>query len=40
MPVSQWQITALGLAILVPTVLTALLLLRRQALVPSQLRAP
>jgi hypothetical protein len=40
MPVSQWQITALGLTILVPTVLTALLLLRRQALVPSQLRAP
>jgi hypothetical protein len=32
--------TSLGLAILVPTVLIALLLVRRQALVPSQLRAP
>ena len=40
MPISQWQITALGLVILVPTVLVALTLVRRQALVPSQLRAP
>jgi hypothetical protein len=34
------QIMCLGLAILAPTVLVALLLIRRQALVPSQLRAP
>jgi hypothetical protein len=40
MPLSQWQVTGLGLVILVPTVLIALLLVRRQALVPSQLRAP
>ena len=40
MPLSQWQITSLGLAILIPTVLIALLLIRRQALVPNQLRAP
>jgi TRAP-type uncharacterized transport system fused permease subunit len=40
MPISQLQITALGLAILIPTVLTALLLMKRQALVPSRLRAP
>ena len=40
MPISQLQITLLGLAILVPTVLIALLLIRRQALMPSQLRAP
>src|SRR5206468_6755822 len=39
MPVSQWQIMCLGLAILIPTVLVASLI-RRQALVPSQLRAP
>src|SRR6266436_3945418 len=40
MPISQMKITLLGLAILVPTVLVVLLLIRRQALVPSQLRAP
>ena len=40
MPLSQWQITSLGLAILIPTVLVALVLIRRQALVPNQLRAP
>jgi len=40
MPISQLQIMSLGLAILIPTVLIALLLIRRQALVPSQLRAP
>ena len=40
MPLSQWQITSLGLAILIPTVLLALVLIRRHALVPNQLRAP
>ena len=40
MPLSQWQITSLGLAILIPTVLIALVLMRRQPLVPNQLRAP
>ena len=40
MPLSQWQITSLGLAILIPTVLIALVLIRRQTLVPNQLRAP
>ena len=40
MPLSQLQVTLLGLAILAPTVLIALLLVRRQALVPNQLRAP
>jgi hypothetical protein len=40
MPLSQWQITLLGASILAPTVLIALLLMRRRALVPSQLRAP
>ena len=39
MPLSQLQITALGLAILAPTVLIATFLVRRQTLVPSQLRA-
>ena len=39
-PLSQLQVTLLGLAILAPTVLIALLLGRRQALVPNQLRAP
>jgi TRAP transporter 4TM/12TM fusion protein len=39
MPISQIQITLLGLAILVPTVLIALLLVRRHALLPSQLQA-
>jgi len=40
MPLSQIQVTLLGLAILVPTVLIALMLIRRQPLVPNQLRAP
>jgi TRAP-type uncharacterized transport system fused permease subunit len=40
MPLSQMQVTLLGLAILVPTVLITLLLIRRQSLVPEQLRAP
>jgi hypothetical protein len=40
MPLSQWQITSLGLAILIPTVLVALMLVRRQPLMPDQLRAP
>jgi TRAP transporter 4TM/12TM fusion protein len=40
MPLSQMQVTLLGLAILIPTVLIALLLIRRQTLVPNQLRAP
>jgi hypothetical protein len=40
MPLSQMQVTLLGLAILVPTVLVALLLVRRQALVPDGLRVP
>src|SRR5438477_3119705 len=40
MPLSQVQVTLLGLSILVPTVLIALVLIRRQALVPNQLRAP
>jgi hypothetical protein len=39
MPLSQWQITLLGASILAPTILIALALMRRQALVPSQLRA-
>jgi TRAP transporter 4TM/12TM fusion protein len=38
MPLSQLQITTLGLAIIIPTVLIARLLVRRQA--PQQLRAP
>ncbi|OKO72406.1 TRAP transporter permease [Bradyrhizobium sp. AS23.2] len=40
MPLSQMQVTLLGLAILVPTVLIALLLVRRQATVPNGLRVP
>jgi TRAP-type uncharacterized transport system fused permease subunit len=40
MPLSQWQITSLGLAILIPTALIALVLIRRQTLMPNQLRAP
>jgi hypothetical protein len=40
MPLSQMQVTLLGLAILVPTVLLALLLVRRQAMVPNGLRVP
>jgi hypothetical protein len=40
MPLSQMQVTLLGLAILVPTVLLALLLVRRQTMVPDGLRVP
>ena len=40
MPLSQIQVTLLGLAILAPTVAVARLLIRRQSLVPEQLRAP
>jgi TRAP transporter 4TM/12TM fusion protein len=40
MPISQLQITMLGLAILIPTVSVALLLVRRQTLLPSRLQAP
>jgi hypothetical protein len=40
MPLSQWQVTSLGLAILIPTALVALVLIRRQTLAPNQLRAP
>jgi hypothetical protein len=40
MPLSQLQVTLLGLAILAPTIVIAMLLVRRQALVPNQLRAP
>ena len=39
-PLSQAQIMSLGFAILAPTVLIALFLIRRQSLVSSQLRAP
>jgi hypothetical protein len=34
------QVTLLGRAILVPTVLITLLLIRRQSMVPEQLRTP
>jgi len=40
MPLSQLQITLLGLAILAPTVLLALILVRGRWFGPSQLRAP
>jgi hypothetical protein len=40
MPLSQMQITSLGLAILAPTALLAAFLIRRQLPVASQLRAP
>jgi hypothetical protein len=40
MPISQMQVTSLGVAILLPTVLIALLLMRRQALMPNPLRLP
>ncbi|MBR0713327.1 TRAP transporter permease [Bradyrhizobium liaoningense] len=40
MPLSQMQVTLLGLAILVPTVVLALLLVRRQGMVPDGLRVP
>jgi TRAP-type uncharacterized transport system fused permease subunit len=38
MPISQLQITGLGFAILVPTVVVALLLMRRSALLPRPAR--
>jgi hypothetical protein len=40
MPLSQLQVALLGLAILAPTVLVALLLIRRQPQVANQLRSP
>src|SRR4051812_34962199 len=40
MPLSQMQVTLLGLAILIPTILLALLLVRRQTVVPDGLRVP
>ena len=40
MPLSQMQVTMLGLAILVPTLLVALVLVRRQTPVANQLHAP
>jgi TRAP-type uncharacterized transport system fused permease subunit len=40
MPLSQLQVTLLGLAIRAPTALLALLLVRRQTMVPHGLRAP
>jgi TRAP-type uncharacterized transport system fused permease subunit len=40
MPLSQMQITSLGLAILAPTALVAAFLIRRRMPVASQLRAP
>jgi len=40
MPLSQMQITLLGLAILAPTSLVALFLVRRQTMAEGQLRAP
>ena len=39
MPISQLQIMALGLAILVPTVIIALLLMRRNPVIPRKLSA-
>jgi TRAP-type uncharacterized transport system fused permease subunit len=39
MPLSQLQITSLGLAILAPTIVVALLLMRGQDLVPNRVRA-
>jgi TRAP transporter 4TM/12TM fusion protein len=40
LPLSQIQVVLLGLAILAPTIVAALLLARRPALLPGQLRAP
>ncbi|MDO9059315.1 MAG: TRAP transporter permease, partial [Bradyrhizobium sp.] len=37
-PLSQWQITSLGLAILIPTVAVAMMLMRGQPLVTHPLR--
>jgi hypothetical protein len=39
-PLSQNQVTSLGLAILVPTIAVALLLTRRQSMVGNPLRVP
>ncbi|MDB5577363.1 MAG: C4-dicarboxylate transporter, partial [Bradyrhizobium sp.] len=39
MPLSQWQITSLGLAILIPTVAVATMLMRGTPLVTHPLRA-
>jgi hypothetical protein len=40
MPLSQVQITGLGFAVLIPTVLIALMLVRRTALLQGRLQAP
>ncbi|UWU72150.1 TRAP transporter permease [Bradyrhizobium sp. NC92] len=40
MPLSQMQVTLLGLGILLPTILIALLLVRRQPVMPDGLRVP
>jgi hypothetical protein len=40
MLLSQIQVTMLGLAILAPTILIALLLIRRQGPIPDGLRVP
>ena len=40
MPLSQMQVTMLGLAILIPTTLIAMVLIRRRSLVANQLHAP
>jgi hypothetical protein len=40
MPLSQVQVTLLGLGILLPTILIALLLVRRQTMVPDGLHVP
>ena len=40
MPLSQTQVALLGLAILAPTIVIALLLRSREKLVPKQLRLP
>ncbi|MGX1170982.1 TRAP transporter 4TM/12TM fusion protein [Bradyrhizobium sp. USDA 372] len=40
MPLSQMQVTLLGLSILLPTILIALLLVRRQPVMPDGLRVP
>ena len=40
MPLSQMQVTMLGLAILIPTAMVALVLIRRRRPVANQLHAP
>jgi hypothetical protein len=40
MPLSQMQVTVLGLAILIPTALVAMVLIRRRSPVATQLHAP